>query len=47
VGGYLLALDYVGTGGDLKDLVSNQPIGGGRTKDLGKGGLVFSVTKTF
>ncbi len=47
VSGYLLAVDYVGTTGDLKDFTSGQSIGAGRTKDLGKGGLVFSVTKTF
>jgi uncharacterized protein (TIGR02001 family) len=47
VGGYLLGLTYIGNDGDLADSVKSTDIGDGKTKDMGKGGLVLSISKTF
>ncbi len=51
VGGYVLALDYVGNSGDIKkfneDVDVNNGEGSPSLKDLGKGGLVLSISKTF
>jgi uncharacterized protein (TIGR02001 family) len=48
IGGFVFGIDYVGTSGDLKDLAEDiQVDGSGKTEDLGKGGLVLSISKTF
>jgi len=45
--GWGVTAAYVGTSGKLKDFVSGVDVGGGSLKDLGKAGLMLSVTKSF
>ncbi|MEY2776561.1 MAG: hypothetical protein RLY30_659 [Pseudomonadota bacterium] len=45
--GWAVTAAYVGTSGKLKDFVSGVDVGGGSLKDLGKAGLMVSVSKSF
>jgi uncharacterized protein (TIGR02001 family) len=47
VGGFTLAADYVWNSGDWKKANEDVEISTGKFKDLGKGGLVLSLTKEF
>jgi hypothetical protein len=45
--GWTVSAAWVGTSGDLKDFTSGQLVSDGKFKDLGKSGLMVSVSKSF
>ncbi len=45
--GWTVSAAWVGTSGDLKDFTSGQQVSEGKFKDLGKSGLMVSISKSF
>ena len=47
IGGFIFGIDYVANSGDFAKGFEAAPINAGETKDLGKNGVVLSISKTF